>query len=550
MSKKTTVFTKIALFVLALAMLVTACGQAPATTAPSETQPAEAPTKAAEVPTEAPAELVDIEFWINPSVSEAGPPPDDWIAYEIIREKLGINFKLTILPSITPDQNVKLNAAAAANALPDFFQVSRDTLYKFVEQGLVAPVDELYPLMPERTKSHYNDPDMNQLAIFDGVSYGLAESGLLLGTNGVVVRKDWLDKLGLEAPKTVDEFLEVAKAFTEQDPDGNGKNDTYGYGTFIDGGTLLYSGLGMRNDWIYGAYGVAGMWNVESPDTFGLNVRNPDYFRATQFFKELVDAKVIDPDWPTLTKDEFRARWKQGRYGMMQEHFCALACGFNYGDFDKNFPDGEWIAIPPLAGPDGKSSTGVIIKTPNLFAVSKTAMDAGKGPAIAKLLEWMNTDEGYFLLGFGQEGINFKLDEDGNVSTEGIDPKLAWDSKEMQPYTQLRNQLIFIWKPLELHACCGPFTTQNGRPMDPMAIYDFMKKQPWTNETAAAVIDPPSNTADFSRYYGENIIQFVLGQKPLNEETWAEFLAGLDSLGAKEWEASAKESVQTAGFWK
>jgi hypothetical protein len=43
-------------------------------------------------------------------------------------------------------------------------------------------------------------------------------------------------------------------------------------------------------------------------------------------------------------------------------------------------------------------------------------------------------------------------------------------------------------------------------------------------------------------------IQFVLGQKELNETTWAEFLAGLDALGAAEYEASAKQNLIDAGL--
>ena len=60
------------------------------------------------------------------------------------------------------------------------------------------------------------------------------------------------------------------------------------------------------------------------------------------------------------------------------------------------------------------------VKDARNYAVSKKATDAGKGPAIAKLLEWMASD-GYMLLGFGQEGVNYKLDADGNITTEGID---------------------------------------------------------------------------------------------------------------------------------
>jgi putative aldouronate transport system substrate-binding protein len=46
------------------------------------------------------------------------------------------------------------------------------------------------------------------------------------------------------------------------------------------------------------------------------------------------------------------------------------------------------------------------------------------------------------------------------------------------------------------------------------------------------------------------MLQFVLGQKPLNEETWAEYLAGLDALGAAEWEAAAKQALTDSGILK
>lgn len=42
------------------------------------------------------------------------------------------------------------------------------------------------------------------------------------------IRTDWLAKLGMKKPQTIQEFYEVVKAFTTKDPDGNGKNDTVG----------------------------------------------------------------------------------------------------------------------------------------------------------------------------------------------------------------------------------------------------------------------------------------------------------------------------------
>lgn len=554
------------------AMLLSACGQgtpaSPSGTGSSATpavtgDPTSAPAAPAATAggaspaTAAPAgqtggqtggQTTDLELWVSASVSEAGPPPADWAAYKIIKDKLGINLKIVLLPSDFSDADAKINAAAAANGLPDLFQVNRDTWFRLAEASLIAPVDDLLPQMPNRTKSHYSDPIRNKLVTIDGKMYGLADPGALPRTDGLVIRKDWLKKLGLSEPKTLDEFKAVAKAFTEQDPDGNGKKDTYGLGAFIESPGFYSMGLGPRFDFIYGAYGVAGVWNL-SNEGFGLNVRSPNYMKATQFIRSLVDEKLIDPDWPTLKKDEFRARWKQGKYGMMIENFAALSTVANYKDFDTNFPDGEWAVLAPPAGPDGKSSTGVSVQSARIFAVSQNAVSAGKGAAIAKLLEWMSSEEGYYLIGFGQEGVNFIKDDKGYVSTKGIDPDNAWTSKKQQPLTQLRN-MVFINSDVELKARYVPYKSKNGRDMDPLSFWKGFSEQPWTEATGASVINPPSNAADFTRFYSENVVNFVLGQQTINEQTWQEYLQGLDGLGARDLEASAKETLVKAGFLK
>ncbi|GAB4529671.1 MAG: hypothetical protein Kow0063_06960 [Anaerolineae bacterium] len=533
---------------LAEAQAALEAAQAEAEAAKAEAEAAKAEAEAAK--SAAPAEPVDIEMWLLATVTEAGPPPDDWIAYDIIRERLGINLTYVIMPT-GADGEAKLNAAAAANALPDFVQMVsasgdvRGTLFRLVELGLIAPVEDLMPLMPERVKTHYNDPLLIDLVTFNGHQYGFPEPPPLPKREGLVIRKDWLDRLGLEPPTTLDELFEVAKAFTEQDPDGNGQNDTYGIGGFING-----PGLGNRFDFIFGAFGVPGVWNFTDPANFGLNVRDAQYPEALAYFKSLVDAKVIDPDWPTLTRDEFRARWKQGRFGIMWEDFAALTNKSNYAPFDENFPDAEWIPLPAPKGPEGEAYYGVYTGRGNIFALSQRAADEGKGEAVARLLEWMTTPEGYYLLGFGQEGVNFVLDQDGNVTTEGIDPALAWNSPEQQPFTQMRNQLIFYNTPAEINARYPTYQTLNGRTMEPMKFLRFFQEQPWVDGRGIQVILPPANAADFDRFYNEGQIRFVLGQEELNEQTWAAYLAGLDSLGAQEYEASARQSLEDAGLLK
>jgi len=543
---------------LILSQILAAC--APAAQPTEAQQPAEQPQQAEEPaqpePTEAmeemPAEPVDITLWAQATVTESGPPPDDWVVYDILRDELGINLEYVIIPP-AGDGEAKLNAAAAANDLPDLFQITsstngRDNLYKYYELGLLAPVDDMFAMMPERTTNHYNNQVLIDMVTFDGSVYGLPEPPIIPKREGFVIRQDWLDALGLQAPTTPDELLEVATAFTTQDPDGNGQNDTYGYGAFIEG-----PGVGRRFNPVFGAYGVLDLWNFvdATPDKFELNVRDPQYYEAMKVMIAMNEAGVVDPDWPTLSKDEFRARWKQGTFGIMWEDFAALTNKSNYAPFDENFPEGSWTPLPALTGPEGEAYYGLNEGNFQIFAVSQRAADEGKKEAIARLLEWIATD-GYYLLGFGEEGVNFNLDDAGFLTLDGIDPAQAYNAPERQPYTQLRNQLVFYNTLAEISARYPNYTTDaSGKEMTPIDTYlSFFQSQNWVEGFAKKLIQPPDNAADFERFYNEGIIQFVLGQKELTPENWAEFLAGLDSLGAKEYEDAARQTLVDAGMIK
>ena len=134
---------------------------------------------------------VTIELWYGAAITEAGPIPDDWVGYDILREEHGIDLKLSVLPSNESDQDVRIQAAAAGNSLPDLFMVSRPVLTRLVDQGLVAPVDDYYALMPNRTAQQY-DADSIAMSTIDGHSYGFASPGSVAKNEGLLIRKDWL----------------------------------------------------------------------------------------------------------------------------------------------------------------------------------------------------------------------------------------------------------------------------------------------------------------------------------------------------------------------
>ncbi len=474
--------------------------------------------------------LIPIEMWYGAAVTEAGPIPSDWVGYDIIRDELGIDLTITALPSNESDQDVRIQAAGAATALPDVFFVSRPVLQNLINQGLVASIDEIYDMMPNRT-ANYHDAAARNYTTFDGENFGMAIPSSVTPIESLVIRKDWLDNLGLEIPTTLDELYDVMYAFTYNDPDQNGRDDTWGYGAFVESDTTLKGYPGSRLWPIMGAFGVTGLWTFNESD-LGLTVYKDGFFDFVQYFRKMCNDGVIDPNWLSYRKDDFRAAWKQGRFGVMYEQWAALSAESNYAPFDTNFPNGEWVVIDPPVGTNGEQSMGSLDKTYRIYAVSQDAKDAGKLEAIARLFEWMASDEGYYLLGYGVEGVNYVRDENGNPSTEGLGD-MSYTGQRGQVYTQLRN-LVYTNSAEETRVRFPDYTAEtSGKVISPVGYLVEMEKRPWTLAVGSGMMPTPN--ADVSRYYEQSIAEFLNGTKELTEENWQNFLTTFERVGGAAW---------------
>ncbi|MGI5909962.1 MAG: extracellular solute-binding protein [Sphaerochaetaceae bacterium] len=486
-----------------------------------------------------------ITFWYNPAIVEAGSPPKDWFVYDRIRDELGIDLQLSPLPSNANDRDTKATTAGAANNLPDMLWVRRPVMLNLVKQGLLAPVDDLYALMPDRTEKMYPAGSIAYTST-NGHSYGFAPStGDIKKNEGILIRKDWLDNLGLDIPVTLEDYLEVMKAFTFQDPDGNGKNDTYGYGTFIEI-TAYEEGLGRRLDPFFGSFGVAGTWDLSKAHP-GLNVRKPEYYQAMQYIKLMLDEGVMDPNWLAYKKDDWKAAWKQGKFGIMREQNASYSAESNYSSFDKNFPNGEWIVIAPPVGPEGKSAVGVYTDVNDgIIVVSQRAMKDGKGPLIAKLLEWMSKD-GYYAIGWGEEGVNFVFDKNGIPTVTGLaDPSKGFTKSEVQPLLQLKG-LAFYWGEAELASRYPTYVTAvSKKTMSALATLREMQAQPWIKQSGIDLLPLPGS--DLKRFYEQTLIEFVRGSKPLTEAAWNKFVSDFDAMGGKAWEEAGIKTATELGL--
>lgn len=280
-----------------------------------------------------------------------------------------LNIKLNWLWSTNSEQYPqKVNIAITSDDIPDVMQVSASQLKMMYDNGQIMDITDVMKenLAPYTEEVLNSDGGLGlQAATFDGKLYAIPKVGSPLLTAKVLwVRTDWLENLGLELPKTVEDMRNLAEAFTTQDPDGNGKDDTYGLAIYKD---LYGSGYADLTGFFdaYDAY--PSIW-VDTGDGIVWGGIQPEVKTALEALHEMYAAGQIDPEFGVKDANKVNEDVGAGRFGMMFGDFWNMAW---INDVKVKNPDFEWVpvAIPSLDGTTpGKSQLSA--STTDFFVIS------------------------------------------------------------------------------------------------------------------------------------------------------------------------------------
>jgi putative aldouronate transport system substrate-binding protein len=482
------------------------------------------------------AEPVTIEVMATVRSTELAAPGADWIVAKAVKEQLNIDLKMTWVTQASEYDRLVLTRGAA-NDLPDVFQSSTNLARDLGGQGLLADWTPFLKFMPNYVKER----DVEKLApvgTFEDKLYALTQKSPDPYKQSVAIRQDWLEKLKLQTPKTLDEYMAVMKAFTEQDPDGNGAKDTYGWS-----GAVNTLGQLQQFEPIFGAFGAVAdanaPWRIDGGKLVYVPT-TPERRDALQFIAQMNEAGVIDPDWKTQKPEDWRNKWKAGKIGIFQEDWCAGFCAGNHDPFAKANPTGRLVDIAPPVGQGGKSAISTWSRVGNRYSMSQRAVDDGKGEAIAKFMEWLN-GPGYLLTSFGEEGTMWKR-EGG---------KIVPDQKNEFRIVRALSGWSLKGSEEELRA---RYDQTNKFPNNTtIAVWDIVQRaqqHPKVDVTDLQVLPPPpaAQAADLSRIRAEAELQFATGQRPLSE--WDAYVQSLQSAGLTDWQAQAEARGKEAGLLK
>ena len=246
--------------------------------------------------------------------------------------------------------------------MPDLFSVpSRQYLSQYVANGVILDLTKYKSKLSETFKL-IGDESVKKGEINNKL-YAISKAPAS-NSNSLLLRKDWLDKLGLKMPTTPDELLAVAKAFTEKDPDGNGKKDTYGFsGSTLTAFTPLFA-----------PYGVTPLENFLVKDNkLTCTLYESGYKDAITEINKFVSQGALDPDFLINTGDNVTDKAVQGKVGIIWSTWANMLKDDQVAKEKAVNPNATWVQVDALTGPAGKYVETVdISNSPMLFAIPKS----------------------------------------------------------------------------------------------------------------------------------------------------------------------------------
>lgn len=293
------------------------------------------------------------------------------------RDELGINVEwVWTAPNWGEPYEQKIYTSMATNDLPDYMCVYGSIFKRLVDADLVEDLTEAYdaygsPFLKETLEG--DNGLIKNGATIDGklLAVGLPE-GFNNNYSLAYIRKDWLDNLGLPIPSTFEELEATALAFVTQDPDKNGKDDTYGFALDKE----------IRIDEFMHMLDVKRGW-VEKDGVLIAEKMQDEMKTVLQKLADWYKQGIISQEFAIKdVNSEVVQDLINGRYGI---RLAGSSADPQMKDQHKTDPDSDWVFIPLPSVSGGASKQWQTSRVGDFNVVTK----GGNTEAAVKMLNLM-----------------------------------------------------------------------------------------------------------------------------------------------------------------
>lgn len=343
-------------------------------------------------------------------------PEENNLMEQAIQAYTGVRLKIGWVPPTAYDD--KVNVMLAARELPKLLKVNyTPTVISSLKAGLFW---EIGPYVQQ-----YRNFSAQPRAFFDNVAVEGKLYGVPIFRNmgrvSLVYRKDWLDAQGWTLPVTLEDWYRVIRAGTVDDPDGNGKQDTYGMmldKNYNQGTASTLSRLAV-------AQGAPNKWGVDREGNFIPEFVSAEYLETMRLFRRLYAEKLINPDFAVVDASTIDKAYESGKAAFRLTGGNAQTI---QNQLEKLNPAAQ-VDSAPLKGPEGIRVPGEGGNAGMLVFPKSAVKSEQELQQILGFLDKLMDPPMVNLLVKGIEGRHYKVEGEFTVP---LDKDL--DFKEVKPY--------------------------------------------------------------------------------------------------------------------
>ncbi|WP_158560852.1 extracellular solute-binding protein [Paenibacillus contaminans] len=445
--------------------------------------------------------------------------------FQQIEQKTGVKLQWEVTPPDQFKQVMQLKLASGKD-LPDLIQMPNGAsdMVKYGSEGLLLPLEDLIDKhAPNIKKLFEKDPNIvKSLKSPDGHIYGLPTLNYSPQMTTMIIRKDWLDRLNLKAPETIDEWLTVLRAFKEKDPNGNQKADEIPLSVSGPLGVLPLFGnafglhLSESRDWWADANGkVSYEW---------IDDKMKDLLA---FLNTLYKEGLLDPGYPTTQGDKESANINNNLAGVFYKHMGNIP--IHEGVLKQSgINSAKLVGVAPPAGKDEKR----YLLGNSLASIFVSVNKSVKDPVAT--IKWLDyvfaSEEGQRYMLAGIEGVTYTM-ENGKIKlmesflkpAAGVDPGRAVGTESVLPHILTYEFFEAYW------SASNPELWAQTKELQKMVVPPYPQ-----------IIDSPDEQRSVSRlsgdtttYRNEMLLKFITGKESL--DNFGKYKETLKSMGIDEW---------------
>lgn len=489
--------------------------------------------------TDAPEKTPVIRVSVVDSWYAQAPYSDDLPIFKELQKRTGVDIQWECLPDDQYWSMMKVRVAAATD-LPDLFTLPDDAK-KLGEQGIIIKLNELIDKhAPDYKKVLEECLPLKQITVQDdGSIYAIATySAGLFATNPnapLLIRKDWLKKVGMDVPKNADDLYKVLKAFKDQNVNGNG--DVIPLSLEITASSGMYGldslyDLSLNMD---GRYSAA--YYPDGNNNYVNQFTRPEAKEYFMWLSKLYKDGLLDKEFSQQNDDTLISKISNNKVGVVKK-FIADVTRYNEACRQAGDANAEWYATEPLVAMNGKQQYVIVGGVDNVYPLFGISKDCKNPEAVLKVFNYFGySKEGYMLSRFGIEGLSYTKDADGKIHfTDYVvnNPDKLSIVQAMWSLGGNANLPICYATPdiKSLYLDQTPYIEKDPIQADALnrlAPYIQASKAPALQFTSEETAELQTFVTDCTTYRDTELVKFVMGLRDFAE--WDKFISDWKKMG-------------------